>query len=226
MCGDRASSAGAGPSWSWERVSGPVGALVTAEVPQPARRLVRVMEPHETAFVLGSTQPEPVGPIPHPTVRRRSGGGGVLLTPDDVVWVDIVIPRDDPWWDDDVGRAAQPVGLLWATAFRALGLDGQVHRGALVASQWSTSLCFAGLGPGEVTVDGRKVLGLAQRRTRAGACFQCAVSLRPPGRASAEAAGMTGAAAEAATSLLGRSAGSIDRLASDLLGALSGSLGR
>ena len=36
------------------------------------------------------------------------------------------------------------------------------------------AVCFAGLGPGEVTVDGRKVVGISQRRTRAWARFQCA----------------------------------------------------
>jgi hypothetical protein len=43
---------------------------------------------------------------------------------------------------------------------------------------WSTSVCFAGLGPGEVTVDGRKVVGLSQRRTREAALFQCCAALR------------------------------------------------
>ncbi|HEX6476246.1 MAG TPA: hypothetical protein VF005_03150, partial [Acidimicrobiales bacterium] len=35
-------------------------------------------------------------------------------------------------------------------------------------------VCFAGTGAGEVTVRGRKIVGIAQRRTRAGALFQCA----------------------------------------------------
>ncbi|MDQ3757058.1 MAG: hypothetical protein M3394_04340, partial [Actinomycetota bacterium] len=39
----------------------------------------------------------------------------------------------------------------------------------------SRQVCFAGLGPGEVSVGGRKVVGIAQRRTRFGALFQCAV---------------------------------------------------
>ena len=38
-------------------------------------------------------------------------------------------------------------------------------------------VCFAGLGTGEVTVAGRKCVGMSQRRTRAGARFQCAVPL-------------------------------------------------
>jgi lipoate-protein ligase A len=38
-------------------------------------------------------------------------------------------------------------------------------------------VCFAGLGPGEVTIAGVKVVGMSQRRTRAGALFQCAALL-------------------------------------------------
>jgi hypothetical protein len=36
-------------------------------------------------------------------------------------------------------------------------------------------VCFAGLGPGEVTRNGAKVVGISQRRTRHAARFQCAV---------------------------------------------------
>jgi lipoate-protein ligase A len=43
---------------------------------------------------------------------------------------------------------------------------------------WSASVCFAGLGPGEITVDGRKVVGMSQRRTREAALFQCCAALR------------------------------------------------
>jgi hypothetical protein len=211
-------------AWAWERVGGPIGDLVGAEVPDPARRLVRVVESGSTAFVLGSTQSHPGTAGTLSIVRRRSGGGGVLVVPGGLLWVDIVVPHDDPWWDDDVGRATHPIGRAWAAALRAHGFDAEIHRGPLVSSRWSRSLCFAGLGPGEVRVDGHKVLGLAQRRTRAGACFQCAVPLTPPGRVSAEAAGLTGSAADEATLLLRRAAGAIDRPAASLLDALGDSL--
>jgi hypothetical protein len=36
-------------------------------------------------------------------------------------------------------------------------------------------VCFGALGPGEVLIDGRKAVGVSQRRTRAGARFQCIV---------------------------------------------------
>lgn len=45
----------------------------------------------------------------------------------------------------------------------------------MVSSPLATVVCFAGLAPGEVTVDGAKVVGISQRRTRAGARFQCSV---------------------------------------------------
>jgi hypothetical protein len=181
--------------------------------------LVRVVEPDRAAFVLGSTQPAPTTAVP--TVRRRSGGGGVLVAPGRLVWVDIVLPRTDPWWDDDIGRAARRVGEAWAVALGRLGLAPAVHRGPLVTSPWSRSLCFAGLGPGEVCIDGRKVVGIAQRRTRDGACFQCAVPLTAPGRPSARAAGLRGTEAEAATAALARQATAVDHPAPTVLGALS-----
>ena len=156
-----------GVAWAWERVSGPIGGLVGAEIPDPARRLVRVVEFDGTAFVLGSTQPHP-GPTDRaPIVRRRSGGGGVLVGPGRLLWVDIVVPRNDPWWEVDVGRAMHPIGRSWVSAFRAVGLDAELHRGPLVASRWSRSLCFAGLGPGvalvKVNVDENQELAQAFR---------------------------------------------------------------
>jgi hypothetical protein len=214
------------PEWSWERITGPIDRLVAAEVPDPTRRLVRVIEADQPAFVIGSTQPEPEAAPSRPVVRRRSGGGGVLVVPGELLWVDIVLPRSDPWWDDDVGRAAHPVGQAWAMALGRLGVEGTVHRGPMAGSVWSRSLCFAGLGPGELRVDGRKVLGIAQRRTRHGACFQCAVPLTRPGRASVEAAGLSGADADAATAVLVREAGAIGCPASDLLDALAHALDR
>lgn len=98
------------------------------------------------------------------------------VVPGDPLWVDVVVPRDDPRWEDDVGRAFWWLGEAWVAALDEVGVSGgEVHRGGLVATSWSRHVCFAGLGPGEVTVDGGKAVGMAQRRTRHGALFQCAV---------------------------------------------------
>ena len=66
------------------------------------------------------------------------------------------------------------MGMVIALAACGVGA-ATVHHGPLMRSEWSGLLCFAGLGPGEVTVGGRKVVGMSQRRTRAAARFQCVV---------------------------------------------------
>jgi len=140
-----------------------------------------VLEVDRPALVLGSTQPEEIvdraaaSRLGVEIARRRSGGGAVLLQPGGTVWVDVEVPRGDPLWDDDVGRAAWWLGDLWARALAAVGVrDAVVHRGALERRPGSDLVCFAGLGAGEVTVGGAKAVGISQRRTRAGARFQCA----------------------------------------------------
>ncbi len=70
------------------------------------------------------------------------------------------------------GRAFGWFGRAWAAALSDLGVAGSVHDGRLVRSRWSAWVCFAGLGPGEVTVGDRKVVGMSQRRTRTAARFQ------------------------------------------------------
>ncbi len=137
-----------------------------------------MVEVTDTAVVLGSTQsPEAVLPG-QPALRRRSGGGAVLVEPGGLVWVDVLVPAGDPLWAPDVGRAFAWLGRTWAQALGDVGVrDARVHDGPLVTTPWSRLVCFAGLGPGEVTVGGAKVVGLCQRRTRAGALFQCAALL-------------------------------------------------
>jgi lipoate-protein ligase A len=61
---------------------------------------------------------------------------------------------------------------------RDLGVEARSHTGPMICTAWCRHVCFAGVGPGEVTVDDRKVVGIAQRRTRAGSLFQCAALLR------------------------------------------------
>jgi lipoate-protein ligase A len=150
-------------------------------LPVPDRRVVRLLDASAPALVLGSTQQDSIV-VGEATgldvVRRRSGGGAVLIEPGGVVWIDVAIGRSDPLWDDDVGHAFHWLGDAWAAALGLVGVEGgTVHRGGLIRSAQSDLVCFAGLGPGEVTVDGAKVVGMAQRRTRSGALFQCAVPL-------------------------------------------------
>ena len=170
--------------WAVERRRGPAAALHDRDLgPEVVRRLL-VSEPEHPALVLGSTQPDSdadaiaLEGAGVELARRRSGGGAVLLVPGQTVWLDVEIPRVDPLWDDDVGRAFHWVGRAWVGALAELGVPATVHLGGVRETTWSRLICFAGLGPGEVTVDGRKLVGISQRRTRAGARFQCVVHRR------------------------------------------------
>jgi lipoate-protein ligase A len=164
--------------WAVIAGRGTAGAL-HADLPVPDTRLVRVCTVDAPALVLGSAQrltadeAARAAALGLAVVGRRSGGGAVLLAPGAQVWVDVCVPRDDALWTDDVSRAGWWLGDAWV---RALGA-GVVHRGGLVRTPLSDRICFAGLGPGEVTVGAAKLVGVSQRRTRAGAVLQCTVPL-------------------------------------------------
>ena len=115
-------------------------------------------------------------------VHRRSGGGAVLLEPGHVVWFDVVVPAAHlhaAGAGDDVAASMVWLGWRVAGALAELGVTGvDVHRGAMACSAWCPLVCFAGVGPGEVLRDGLKLVGISQRRTRAGSRFQCAVHTR------------------------------------------------
>jgi lipoate---protein ligase len=114
-------------------------------------------------------------------VRRRSGGGAVLLEPGGVVWFDVVVPSAQlhaAGVGDDVTASMTWLGWHVATALADLAVPADVHRGAMSCTAWCPLICFAGVGPGEVVSDGGKLVGISQRRSRAGARFQCAVHTR------------------------------------------------
>lgn len=170
--------------WEVRAEEGTAADLHGDRLPVPDRRLVRVASASGPAVVLGSTQPlesvdlDRAGALGLDVTRRRSGGGAVLVRPGHQVWLDVGLPRADPLWDDDIGRAAGWLGASLARALRALGAAGATaHAGPFSPTAWSPLVCFAGRAPGEVLVAGRKVVGTSQRRTRAGAVFQVAVAL-------------------------------------------------
>jgi lipoate-protein ligase A len=148
--------------------------------------VVSLFTPVQPAIILGSTQERSL--INEAAcfankieiVKRRSGGGVVLLSADSTIWIDVEIPHEHSLWSDDVGDSSLWLGEVFAKELANLSNVGlELHRGALIKTAWSSLICFAGRGPGEVfTEDGRKVVGISQRRTRDWARFQCAISLR------------------------------------------------
>ena len=145
---------------------------------------MRLLEVSSPALALGSTQSiddvdlDAAKHLGVDVFNRQSGGGAVLLDPGAQLWIDVVIGRSDPLWNDDVSLASQWLGEVWVEALRTVGIEGNVHRGAMVTNALSPVVCFAGLAAGEVTVEGAKAVGISQRRTRAGARFQCSVPLQ------------------------------------------------
>lgn len=169
-------------TWPLERHREEAATFHARSLPEPVRRGAWLCEPTGPALVLGSAQRDDVvdraacAAAGVDVVRRRSGGGAVLVEPGSLLWVDVLVPAGDPLWEHDIGRAFLWLGEAWVGALADIGVAASAHRGPLIRNRWSDLVCFAGLGPGELTdPTGRKVLGISQRRTRGGARFQCAV---------------------------------------------------
>jgi lipoate-protein ligase A len=150
-------------------------------VPDPADAEVWLHDITGAALVLGSTQDADVVDVEAcrragvAVVRRRSGGGAVLLTPGQVTWVDVIVPAGSRGWADDIHAPMVWVGRQLAAVFDELLVEGtvSVHDGRMVTTAWSPVVCFDGFGAGEVLLDGRKLVGISQRRTRHAARLQC-----------------------------------------------------
>jgi len=148
----------------------------------PGESGVWLVRAREAAVVLGSSQRSDsvdvaaTNAIGYEVVQRRTGGGAVLVN-DTALWVDVILPRDHPWWTDDVSASMLWLGNAWTRVMSHFAPQTTfvVHTGAMVRSQLSDVICFAGLAPGEVTVGGRKLVGISQRRSRELARFQCVV---------------------------------------------------
>lgn len=169
--------------WRVETVSGTASEVHQATPPDDGVPTVWVVEATDHALVLGSAQDETAvdrdaaSAMGIGVVRRRSGGGAVLVRPGGVVWIDVIVPRRDPLWDDDVGRAPLWVGRVWSEALEGLGHRATVHRGPMPPDDLARVVCFVGRAPGEVLIGARKVVGVSQRRTRDTARFQTAALL-------------------------------------------------
>jgi lipoate-protein ligase A len=158
------------------------------EVADPAMPVVWAHEVDRPALVLGSNQDDAVVDVDEcrrhgaEVVRRRSGGGAVLLRPGEVGWIDVVVPHEGPGWTPDVQQQMVWLGARLVRVLTDLGgiESGRlhVHEGPMVRTEWSTTICFDGIGAGEVLLDGAKLVGISQRRTRGWARLQCSWHVR------------------------------------------------
>ncbi len=108
-----------------------------------------------------------------PIVHRRSGGGAVLVGPE-VLGVSVLLPLEHPFAVSGLVSSYEWFGCAHARALRRLGvLCEAVSPKALpraAADPIAAWACFGAVSPWEVvTLTGRrKLVGLAQRRTRTG----------------------------------------------------------
>ena len=139
----------------------------------PAERALWLCSAEKPALILGSTQDESDVRVDVAVgsgieiVRRRSGGGAVYVAPDESVWMDITISREDPLWQDDVSAS-----MLWLGDAFVQALQPWVHaetfRGTFHNGDVGRAVCFASAAPGEVFVGDNKLVGISQRRNREG----------------------------------------------------------
>ena len=131
-----------------------------------------VVRPAVATFVLGSSQSVSVLDEElrqRVALRRRRGGGGVVLLQPEDVWVDWWLPSGDARWSSDLHVTSKRVGKWWQRVLAArLSHQVLVHAGSLEGDPAWRVACFAGRGPGEVFVDGRKTVGVTQWRVREG----------------------------------------------------------
>ncbi len=169
--------------WKIERSTGSAAQLHDRPIPDELEPTIWLHQLERPALVLGSTQSADL--VQSDAARnagievcsRRSGGGLVSINPQLDIWLDILIPTRSPLWRRDVTAAFDWVGIVWEATlqrhFPSHASEIVAYTGPQQTGEYGRTLCFAGLGRGEVTVADHKVVGLSQKRNRAGARFQC-----------------------------------------------------
>ncbi|MGI8826961.1 MAG: lipoate--protein ligase family protein [Chloroflexota bacterium] len=119
-------------------------------------------------------------------IRRQAGGTAVYAT-DAVLGLDVALPARHPLVLPDVVESYRWMGEMWIEALAVLGVRaGLVGIKEARAARTKASplrdlvnaACFGTLSPYEVTVEDRKLVGLAQVRRRNGQLLQAGIHLR------------------------------------------------
>ena len=168
--------------------------MLAQPVAAPAWQFWRYKQP---AIVLGCAQradqqrllAAPGGP-PMEVLLRDSGGGAVLIGPW-MMGLSLALPLGHPWLARGLVDSYRPLGQLCAAALdeQALGVQALAPQDipaiqamfelrGLPALDWA---CFGKLSPWEVVdVQGRKIVGLAQRRRQTGVLMVAGLLLEEP----------------------------------------------
>lgn len=110
-----------------------------------------------------------------PLIRRSTGGG---LVPHDADWTySFAFPPDDAWYALRATESYERVHEWVRVAFEQLGAPAELSP---CCRKEAPGQCFIGAEQFDVLLDGRKIAGAAQRRTRDGLLIQG--SIQPPAR--------------------------------------------
>lgn len=120
-------------------------------------------------------------------VIRRQAGGAAVYAADGVLGLDVALPDGHPLATADVVEAYHWLGEVWVEAVSELGGEAelvtvdQARRAAQQTRPFEDLIrlaCFGSLSPYEVTVGGKKLVGLAQVRRRRNVLLQSGIHLR------------------------------------------------
>jgi len=122
---------------------------------------------------------------PRRDLVRRWTGGGIVFHGDDLTY-SIVIPANDPAFSESSMLIYEKIHCALRDALAAngggaelaaMGRDAALQRPRTAQLAVLTNVCFANPVRADVMVNGRKVAGAAQRRTRGGLLHQGSIQL-------------------------------------------------
>ena len=141
-----------------------------------------IIEPKDSCLVLGKSQRGRdflnLSYLEEQNINlavRQSGGGAVLVAPEDMLWVDIFVPKESKFWIADIAKASIWIGGIWHDALKRLDIECSLFDENFSRSEAYDLICFIGRAPGELFINTRKILGISQRRSKFGTRFQCAL---------------------------------------------------
>ncbi len=125
-------------------------------------------------------------------IYRRAAGGTAVLAGPDLLSLDVILPPGHTLAGQDIVEAYRWFGDLWAKTLQSLGLPAHLvspaeahaprSRRFLAEAERQEQLiresCYGAVSPYEITIQGRKVIGLDQVRRRVGFLFQGGLLLR------------------------------------------------
>jgi lipoate-protein ligase A len=142
--------------------------------------------PTTSTVVVGSAQRVDGLEVDGAAVVRRGTGGGAVICDESYLMLDVALPRGDERLLHDLAEsyawlAQALLGSLAAAGAHCLRAvpPAEVRSQSDEDRALGRLACFAGLGPYEIVdAQGRKLVGLAQRRRRGAGLFQAAMYLQ------------------------------------------------